>query len=282
MVWSLQATPDLSDQEFAQWGKLLEDRAGICLGDAQRVFLQTQIAMRMRELGLSSYAQYYARILDGVSGMMEWSMLIDRLVVKETSFFRHRPSITFVQQYLQNLINNQKIGESFDIWSVGCSSGEEPYTIAMVLNEIFELAKSESYYGIIASDISRAALSIAKAGIYPQRKVEMIEGHFRKRYFTQVEKNRYQISHELRDKVCFNQSNVLNISEFPSIKLDVIFCQNLLVYFRRWLRHEIMDALVDHLKPGGILLCGLGEVVDWSHPKAARVPADEVQVYIRK
>jgi len=150
------------------------------------------------------------------------------------------------------------------------------------MNEAFELAKLEPYFGIIASDISRAALAIARAGVYPQRKVEMIDGPFRQRYFSALEKNRYQISSELMDKVCFNQANVLNINEFPSIELDVIFCQNLLIYFRRWLRHEIMNAFVDRLKPGGILICGLGEVVDWTHPDIDRVPVDNVQVYIRK
>lgn len=281
MVWSLQAAPDLTDKEYEQWSKLLEERAGICLGDAQRVFLQTQITMRMRELGHTDYTQYLNRVMDGVTGMMEWATLIDRLVVKETSFFRHHPSVTYVQNYLQSQINNQKLDGPFDIWSVGCSTGEEPYTLAMMVNDTFELAKIDPYFGIIASDISRAALAIAKAGIYPQRKVELIEAPVRQRYFSSIEKNRYQISREVVDRVCFNQANVLNINEFPSIKLDVVFCQNLLIYFRKNLRHEIMDAFVDRLKPGGILVCGLGEVVDWSNPNTRRLPVEEVQVYER-
>ncbi len=282
MVWSLQAAPDFSDQEYDQWSKLLEDRAGICLGDAQRVFLQTQIAMRMREIGHSDYTQYYERVIDGVHGIMEWAILVDRLVVKETSFFRHSPSVNYVQNHLQRRINNQQLEGTFDVWSVGCSTGEEPYTLAMMMNETFELARLEPYFGILASDISRAALAIAKAGVYPQRKVEMVQPHFRQRYFSPHEKGRYIISDELKDKVCFNQANVLNINEFPSIKLDVIFCQNLLVYFRKWLRHEIMDAFVERLKPGGIVICGLGEVVDWTNNEVERLSVDDVQVYMRK
>lgn len=282
MVWSLQAAPELSDTEYDQWSKLLEDRAGICLGDAQRVFLQTQIAMRMREIGHSDYTQYYERVVDGVHGIMEWAILVDRLVVKETSFFRHSPSVNYVQNHLQRRINNQQLEGTFDVWSVGCSTGEEPYTLAMMMNETFELARLEPYFGILASDISRAALAIAKAGVYPQRKVEMVQPHFRQRYFSPHEKGRYIISDELKDKVCFNQANVLNINEFPSIKLDVVFCQNLLVYFRKWLRHEIMDAFVERLKPGGIVICGLGEVVDWTNNEVERLSVDDVQVYMRK
>jgi len=282
MIWSLQAAPDLSDKQFEQWSKLLEDRAGICLSDQQRVFLQTQVTMRMRELGHTDYSQYYRQVVDGVSGMMEWSVLIDRLVVKETSFFRHRPSIDYVRNSLQNQINNDQLKDSFEVWSVGCSSGEEPYSLSMVINDCFDLARREPYYGVTATDISRAALTIARTGIYPQRKVEMMEPHIRQRYYTQQENGRYLISPELQDRVCFNHANVLNINEMPTIKLDVIFCQNLLIYFRRWLRHEIMNAFVERLKPGGVLVVGLGEVVDWSHPDMGRAPVDDVQAYIRK
>ncbi|PCK10002.1 MAG: methyltransferase [Alteromonadaceae bacterium] len=281
MIWSLQATPDLSDQQFAQWSKLLEERAGICLGGQQRIFLQTQVSMRMRELGQSDYSEYYECVVDGVAGMMEWSVLIDRLVVKETSFFRHQPSIDLVRNYLQNKINNNTLDGSFDIWSVGCSSGEEPYSLGMVVSDIFDLARIDAYYGITATDISRAALAIARIGIYPKRKVEMINDPMRRRYFSQLEDGRYQIDGELTDRICFNQANVLNISEMPDNKLDVIFCQNVLIYFRRLLRHQIMDAFIDRLKPGGILVCGLGEVVDWVNPNASRIVADEAQAYVR-
>lgn len=282
MIWSLQAAPDLTDKQFDQWSKLLEERAGICLSDQQRIFLQTQVSMRMRELGQDDYSQYYNRVVDGVSGMMEWSMLIDRLVVKETSFFRHKPSVDYVRNYLQDRINNNKIERSFEIWSVGCSSGEEPYTLSMVINDTFELARLDPYYGIIATDISRAALTIARDGIYPQRKVEMIDPHFRQRYFKQQENGRYQIKPDLKSRICFNHANVLNINEMPTSDLDVIFCQNMLIYFRRWLRHEVMNAFVSRLRPGGILIIGLGEVVDWTHPDVNRVAVDQVQAYVRR
>lgn len=282
MIWSLQAAPDLTDQQFSQWCKLLEQRAGICLSDQQRIFLQTQVAMRMRELGHDDYSQYYNRLVDGVSGMMEWTVLIDRLVVKETSFFRHQPSFGYARNFLQNKVNNAELKESFDIWSVGCSTGEEPYSLAMIMNDIYSLARIEPYYGIIATDISRAALAIARAGVYPQRKVEMVDRPVRQRYFDPSENSRFVVKPELKERICFNQGNVLNIKDLPSIQLDLIFCQNVLIYFRKWLRHEIMNAFAERLKPGGIIICGLGEVVEWTHPKVERVSVDEVQAYVCK
>ncbi len=282
MVWSLQSAPRLTDQQFDQWSKLLEERAGIYLGDHQRVFLQTQVSMRMRELGHEDYGQYYRRVLDGVSGMVEWSVLIDRLVVKETSFFRHQPSINVACNYLQQRINNRSLSGSFDVWSVGCASGEEPYSLAMVINDCFEYARVEPYYGITATDISSAALTLARRGIYGARKLENVGSNFRQRYFSETDQGKFQVNARLKDRVCFNKANVLNIKEMPSVQLDVIFCQNLLVYFRRWLRHEVMNAFVKRLKPGGILIVGLGEAADWTHPRMQRLAVDDVQAYIRK
>jgi type IV pilus assembly protein PilK len=282
MVWSLRTTPQLTDQQFDQWSKLLEERAGIYLQDHQRVFLQTQVSMRMRELGHEDFSQYYHKVLDGVSGLVEWSVLIDRLVVKETSFFRHKPSIDAVCRYLQQRISNDSLKGSFDLWSVGCASGEEPYSLAMVINDCFEYARKEPYYGVTATDISSAALAIARQGTYAVRKLENLEPHFKKRYFSLTDSGQHQINGRLQDRVCFNKANVLDIKDMPRVQFDVIYCQNLLIYFRRWLRQEIVDAFVERLKPGGMLIVGLGEIADWNNPVMKRLAIDDVQAYIRK
>jgi Methylase of chemotaxis methyl-accepting proteins len=282
MVWSLQSVPVLTDAQFAQWSKLLEERAGIYLSEQQKVFLQTQVAMRMRELGYSDYGDYYSCVVDGVAGMVEWALLVDRLVVNETRFFRHRPSIDFVGREVAARLQRTPGNVAYDLWSVGCSSGEEPYSLAMVMNDAYQNAGLEPRYAITGTDISRAALGVARAGVYGERKVGLVDNHFRQRYFHQVADGQYQISSLLRDRICFNQGNVLNINEMPIIKVDAIFCQNLLVYFRRWLREQILNAFVARLKPGGILVIGLGEVVDWVHPEMKRVAVDAVQAYVHK
>lgn len=281
MIWSLQAVPDISDQEFALWSKLLEERAGIYLSAQQRTFLQTQVVMRMRELGLSDFTSYYQLIVDGVAGMVEWSRLIDRLVVKETSFFRHTPSYDFVTRHLAAHLG-QPAQHSYEVWSVGCSTGEEPYSLAMVLAEGFASAHREPLFGITATDISRAALSLAKNGIYSERKLDFIPQALREKYLMAVEDGRWQIHRSLRERVCFNQANLLDINDMPAVQVDLIYCQNLLVYFRRWLREKILNAFVQRLKPGGALVIGLGEVLDWSHPSMQRAPFDAAQAYIHK
>ncbi len=281
MAWSLRRLPALSDQQFVRWSKLLEERTGIQLAKAQKVLLESQLSIRMRELGYDDYDIYYQQVLDGVSGMLEWSILVDRIAVKETSFFRHRPSLEYVRGYLQNKINNQQLQGSFDVWSVGCATGEEAYSLAMVINDCFELALLDPYYGITALDISATALTRARTGQYSARRLDGIKPEEVKRYMQPCVDQSYEVVGKLRDRVCFTQGNIIRASSMPRVKVDVIFCQNLLVYFRRWLRRDILNALVDRLKPGGLLIIGLGEVVDWEHPHMHRVPVDEVQAYLR-
>ncbi len=295
MAWTLQQAPELSDLQFEQWNKLLEARTGIQVSAHQRSFLQLQLARRMRELGIKHYTQYYTQVSSGLQGLVEWSILVDRLVVKETSFFRHRDSFEYVRRYLQNRINNQKLTDSFDVWSLGCATGEEPYSLAMVINDCFALANLDPYYGITATDISQPALQHARQAVYSGRKLETVTVEERARYFVKVDdvekpvgadtadetRMALQLCNKLRDRVCFSHGNLLKLADMPLVKMDVIFCQNVLIYFRRWRRREILNELVSRLKPGGLLIIGLGEAVDWNHPGMQRVTDERVQAYVR-
>ena len=281
MAWSLRTLPSLSETQFQQWGKLVEERTGIQLVFQQKAWLESQMSGRMRELGLESYDHYYDFIVDGMEGRLEWTRLVDRIAVKETSFFRHRDSIEFVRHYLQNKINNQALHNSFDVWSLGCATGEEPYSLAMVVNDCFELASLNPYYGITAMDISTSALASGRKGRYSKRRVEQVKPNEAKRYLQVCADGSFEVVAKLRDRVCFTQANIINARQLPQVKVDVIFCQNLLVYFRRWLRRDLLNALVERLKPGGLLIVGLGEAIDWEHPDMQRTSNDEVQAYLR-
>lgn len=278
--WSIQALPDLSEDDFTLWRKLLEERTGIHLVPQQKAFLQSQLTIRTRELGNISFDQYYKSLHEGLHSVVEWSTLIDRLVVKETSFFRHQPSFDFIRDYINGRIANGTIGESFDIWSVGCSTGEEPYTLAMLTNECFASASLNSYWGITGMDISMPALNFARQGIYSRRKLDLVPTELRNRYFTDYDKLRSQISASMRERVCFTSGNVIELKKMPMVKMDIISCNNMLIYFRRWRRRKILNSLAERLKKGGILIIGLGEIVDWDHPLLEPVANDSVQAYV--
>lgn len=283
MAWSLRTLPTLSEDQFLQWGKLLEERTGIQLVFQQKAWLESQMNSRMRDHGDEDYDSYFQFVAqDTIEAKLEWSRLIDRIAVKETSFFRHRDSIEYVRNYLQQKINNQELNNSFDIWSLGCATGEEAYSLAMVVNDCFELAAINPYYGITAMDISSSALAAGRKGRYSKRRVEQVKPDEAKRYLQVCSDGSYEVVNKLRDRVCFTHTNIIHARQLPQVHVDVIFCQNLLVYFRRWLRRDVLNALVERLKPGGLLIVGLGEVVDWEHPKMQRTGDDQVQAYVRQ
>jgi chemotaxis methyl-accepting protein methylase len=282
MSWSFKKFDVLPEGKFLLWEKLLESRTGIQLAPQQKVLLQTQIAIRMRELNIVSYDDYYDQVKqDNKAGLVEWQVLVGRLVVKETTFFRHRPSLDFVRQYLKNKIEQKTLHDSFDIWSVGCSTGEEPYGLAMVANECLKDSNEHFYFGVTAVDVSLPALSIARRGIYGRRSMSFLTDEERQHYFRPYENDQCEVLPRLKKRVCFSQANINNLTVMPIQLMDVIFCQNVLIYFRRWRRREILNQLVSRLKSGGVLVIGLGETTDWQHPEMQRINNDEVQAYIK-
>lgn len=278
--WSMQTAASLSEEDFSRWRKLLEERTGIHLVPGQKTFLQSQLTIRTRELGNISFDDYFHSLNEGLDSVVEWSTLIDRLVVKETSFFRHQPSFDFLRNYTNRRIASGQLGDSFDVWSVGCATGEEPYTLAMVLDECFAAADLGIYWGVTGMDISMPAQNFARQGIYSKRKLDMVPPHLRERHFTDYDALRSQISPAMRERVCFTNGNVIELKRMPMVKMDIISCNNMLIYFRRWRRRKILNNLAERLKKGGVLLIGLGEIVDWEHPLLEPIADDSVQAYV--
>jgi type IV pilus assembly protein PilK len=272
--------PDMEEEQFLLWQNLLEERTGMCLAPQRKSFLQTIWGIRRRELGFCYYEDYFKKVTTGPGGAIEWSILSDRLTVQETRFFRDPDAMMFVKNHLLEMVKTTPFDRSFDIWSMGCSSGEEVYSLAMLADEC--LSPSGFKYSVTGTDLSTVVLRKARQGKYPVRKLESLPVSYRERYCLATENNEYQIISGLRDRTCFTQVNALNLDAFPVSGLSVIYCQNLLIYFRRWRRREILNALADRLVEGGILVTGLGEMVDWQHPKLVQVDSNKLSIYVRR
>ena len=280
--WSLKETPKMDDEQFVLWQSLLENRTGMQLSNHRKTFLETSLTMRMREIGFSNYDDYYERLVSGLAGEVEWATLVDRLTVQETSFFRHSSSYELVKKYCLETLAATDQKMHLDIWSVGCSTGEEPYSLAMLMEDMLSQQDIQHYFGITATDISLPALSKGRQAIYGARKVEMIESDWRERYFEKLDQNRYQVVSKLRERICFAQVNVRELDKAPMSDMDIIYCQNLLIYFRRWRQREIVARLVERLAPGGLLVLGVGEVIEFEHPLAQRVPYENTLAFTRR
>jgi len=266
--------PVMDDLQFEMWKNLLELRTGMSLLDNRKSFLIVNLGKRMAQIGISSFQAYYDYVQSGLNGSVEWDQLLHHLTVHETRFLRHQSTLDLIRKHCLPQKDAPTTGkirpETINIWSVGCSTGEEPYSIAMTVDEQMVATGHQYYLGIIASDISRNALATGRAGEYSDRQVSKIGAPWRQRYFKQLSDTRYQVVESVRQRVCFNHLNILSIGETPIGNMDVIVCQNVLIYYDRKQRIEIADSLSEYLAPGGIIIFAVGEMLNWDNDKMQR------------
>jgi chemotaxis protein methyltransferase CheR/type IV pilus assembly protein PilK len=269
----------LDDQQFSEWREFLENRIGLFIAPERRSFLASGLRKRMREVGCVDYADYYRYMAETARRAEEWALLADCLTVHETCFFRHESSLKLVEEVALpdafNATNNYRA------WSVGCATGEEAYSLAMLLDDYLSARNKEAYFGVTGTDISLPSLRKARAGVYPNRRLQGVRNSYQTRYCRLISPSHFEIISELRKRVCFAQLNIKNLKEAPFARLDLIYCQNLLIYYGREKRKQIVNRLVEFLRPEGILVLGPGELVDWQHPQMEKVRFDDTLAYRR-
>lgn len=277
-AWLQPALPALSDQQFADWQQLIESSTGIDLSQ-HRPILQGGLSRRMRQLGQTDYDSYFDQVTRWPDGLAEWRLLLDSIAVKETRFFRQPAAFDLVRNYLRKRVYRT---HTIDIWSVGCSTGEEPYGLAMVATDVIERESATCFLGVLATDLCADALRLARAGHFRTKRLEQIPEALRRRFFVAENEQFYRVSPALQRRICFAQTNLLDIEHLPTLPMDVIFCQNVLVYFRRWRSKQVLDALVERLKPGGLLVLGPGEAAHWQHSALVRTAHQGVTAWLRR
>jgi chemotaxis methyl-accepting protein methylase len=238
--------------------------------------------MRMRETGHASIGTYFDQVLNGARGAIEWATLVDRLTVHETRFFRHAPSLDLVaEEWLVEHVR-QHPATPVHAWSVGCATGEEAYSLAMVLeHKLAALDASRVYFGVTATDISAPALAVGRSGLYPRERLVEVPEPYRSSYTRPEGRESFSVVESLRKRVGFATFNLLDVARAPLKKLDLIYCQNVLIYFARERRKALLDALADLLKPGGLLVLGPGEVLGFANPQLTRIGGRQTLAYRR-
>ncbi|MDF5809195.1 CheR family methyltransferase [Pseudomonas aeruginosa] len=236
-VWSLQPLADMSAAEFRDWQVLLENRTGVVLNEQRRTFLQASLTARMRELGIGDYHSYYRQVTDGPRGAVEWATLLDRLTVQETRFFvipRHRAARTLPGRAPAP----RKMPRPWAQWSVGCSSGEEPYSLAMCAAQALRGQEREDFLGVTGTDISLHALQRARQANYPARKLEQLEAGLVERYCERQADGSFSVK-TIPDRArLLRPAECAGPGEGALVRHGRDFCQNLLIYFRRWRRRD--------------------------------------------
>jgi chemotaxis protein methyltransferase CheR len=241
----------ISDQEFARFQKLLYDVAGIQLSAAKKPLLCGRLAKRLREFGLDSYGEYF-ELLGSKREPKELQVAVDLLTTNETYFFREPKHFDFLRKWA-----SERRGKTVRVWSAACSSGEEPYTIAMVLADVL----GDGPWEILASDLSTRVLERAAKGQYDMQRISGIPKASLSRYClrgTGPQEGTLMVARELRQRVQFRHIN-LN-QPLPQVgEFDLIFLRNVMIYFDADMKRRVVGALSNHLKSGGYLIIGHSE-----------------------
>ena len=245
-----------TDREFRLFQRLVYEHAGIHLAPVKRALLSGRLSRRIRELGLKTFGAYYDFVRD--NGSEERTELIDRITTNETSFFREPQHFSFLtHKFLPRWPSGSR---PLRIWSAGCATGEEPYSIAMAVREVLGDARVE----ITATDLSTRALRDAAAGVWPMSRARQIPTALLRKYMwrgTGPNSGKFAATPALRESIAFARFNLNDERDWAQIRtpFDVIFCRNVLIYFDRESKARVIDHLIDSLSPGGHLFVGHAE-----------------------
>jgi chemotaxis protein methyltransferase CheR len=249
--------PFLSESEFRLFKDLIYEECGVHLGVEKRTFLESRLRKRMEEFGIRSAYEYY-QMVKNPGKSQELSYLLDMLMICETSFFRNQPQFDVFRNTVLPRIVERKMktgSRSLRVWSAGCSTGQEPYTIAMTLMEA--IADFDQWsIRVFASDLSFTALERAQSGMYKPEQVKGVDEYHLKKYFRE-ENGSYFITDRVKRQVIFDYHNLKNDNGLRA--LDVIFCRNVMIYFDLDEQRRLINRFVSCLVPGGYLFIGHAE-----------------------
>ena len=255
----------MTDPEFARFGEFIERQCGIKMPLAKKTMLQGRLQKRLRALGYDSYTAYADYVFSAKGKEEELYQMIDAVTTNKTDFFRESKHFDYLRDVvlpsMKSEIKNNN-WHQLKAWSAGCSTGEEPYTLAMVLSKFAENNHS-FHFSILATDISTKVLGIAKTAIYGEEKIEPIPMEFRKKYLLRsTSKPIMRIVPELRSCLNFMRLNFMDTDYRLRDKMDIVFCRNVIIYFDRQTQEQILSRICRYLVPGGYLFMGHSETLN--------------------
>ncbi len=260
MTFPLSLEHFMSDEEFHLFRDTIYSHCGIYFDEDSKYLLEKRLSRRLTALNLSSFRDYYHFLKYNRKKDQELMDIMDILTTNETYFFRESFQLkAFTDEILPELLQRKaaRKDRTLRIWSAGCSTGEEPFTIAMLLREIKELQgwKIE----IIGTDISQRVLQHARRGVYGKSSFRATDEQYIKRFF-QEQDGGYRINDEVRELVTISHLNLFDTHRMVMLgRMDLIFCRNVIIYFDAAAKKQVVEAFHNSLYDGGYLLLGHSE-----------------------
>jgi len=274
---SCESTKVLTMRDFERLSEFICHHYGIKMPLAKKTLLESRLQKRLRTLEHESFREYCDFIFKDPEGAREIVLMIDAVTTNKTDFFREPVHFSFLADtVLPDFLENRGPGvnQQFMAWSAGCSSGEEPYTLAIALSE-FAAQHPGFRFSIMATDISTKVLQKARMGIYEQSQIAMIPLYLKQRYFLKSkdrDKELVRVVPGLRTSINFQRLNLMEERyAIPELSLDMLFCRNVMIYFERETQYKLLCRYCRYLKTGGYLFLGHSETAHGFDLPLARI-----------
>lgn len=274
---------ELSDKEFKSFRDLVAERAGIYFEPGKQDLLRINLLQRMEDCGLSTFADYF-QLLSSPAGTKEFDHLLNLIIIPETYFFRDQAQFRALEHFVipEILKNASEPGTSLRIWSAGCSTGEEPYTIALIVAAGM-MGVEYPPVRILATDVSNAALEAARRGVYGARSVRDVPKEYLSRFFSR-QRGKYFLDESIKQMVEFSYFNLVT-EPYPLLEMsgwDIIFCRNVTIYFQHESTRKVIHNFYQSLRQGGYLFSGYSESLRYLSDEFTTVQVGGTFVYKRE
>lgn len=262
-----QSPANMNNREFERFSAFIYDKVGIKLPSAKKTMLEARLQKRLKVLAIDSFEAYSDFVFSAEGQRAELVHLIDVVTTNKTDFFREPSHFDYLTKIALPAIIQSRGDcrrQPLRIWSAGCSSGEEPYTMAMVLSEFAE-ERNDFSFAILASDISTRILNTAKTAVYPEDRVDTVVPNFKKKYLLRSRdrsRSLIRICPQLRAQITFRRINFMDEDLGVADMMDVIFCRNVVIYFDKETQQRLMRKFYQQLRPGGYLFLGHSETLN--------------------
>ena len=258
--------PILTDKNFKKLGGFIQEEFGIKMPAVKKVMLQSRLQKRLRLLGYDSF-NAYCDFLFSASGKAEIIEMINAVSTNKTDFFREPAHFDYLVEHILPELRDPfstSTTHMFNVWSAGCSTGEEPYTLAMVLVD-YALQMRNFQFRILGTDISTRVLELAKKAIYNERSIAPVPVSLRKKYMMRSkdrDKKQIRMHPAIREKVAFQRMNFMDETFNLPHKFDIIFCRNVVIYFDLETQAQLFQKFARQLRPNGFLFIGHSETLN--------------------
>ena len=258
---------EITDAEFQRLVKFMYDNFGINLA-AKRVLVQGRLGNMLRERNFKNYSEYLDAVMNDTTGA-EVTTILNKLTTNHTFFMREPEHYTFMNDVVLPYMKSVCTDHVLRIWSAACSSGEEVYTMAMLIDQFFGAEKAKWDTRILATDISQNVIGKAKTGIYQEEGMKGLSNEWKTRYFNNLGNGNYEICQGIKDEVIFKTFNLMDPmpEKYKKNPFDLIFCRNVMIYFDQPTKQALVNRFYDVVKPGGYFFIGHAESVNRQETK---------------